>query len=54
MPEELAALANLFPQTAEEARTLIPSLAGHLEDHEIQEILNDLKTYESKYAFENK
>jgi len=53
-PEELASLANLFPHTAEEARTLIPSLSTNLEDHEIQEILNDMKSYESKYVFESK
>ncbi len=54
MEEDIVALANLFPHTAEEARTLIPSLAVHLEDHDIQEILNDLKSYESKDAFETK
>jgi len=51
---ELASIANLFPQTAEEARTLIPSLSVNLEDAEIQEILNDMKAYESKYVFESK
>jgi DNA-directed RNA polymerase II subunit RPB4 len=53
-PFEIASMANLFPGSAEEARTLIPSLADKLEDSEIQEILDDMKAYESKYVFESK
>ncbi|PVD35463.1 hypothetical protein C0Q70_02426 [Pomacea canaliculata] len=40
---ELAALANLCPETAEEAKTLIPSLEGRFEDDEMQQVLDDIK-----------
>ncbi len=39
---EIAALGNLCPETAEEARSLIPSLAKRFDDSELQTILNDL------------
>uniref|UniRef100_F6WNI1 DNA-directed RNA polymerase II subunit RPB4 n=1 Tax=Monodelphis domestica TaxID=13616 RepID=F6WNI1_MONDO len=44
---ELAALANLCPETAEEAKALIPSLAGRLEDEDLQEVLDDIQTKRS-------
>ncbi|KAK7093378.1 DNA-directed RNA polymerase II subunit RPB4-like [Littorina saxatilis] len=44
---ELAALANLCPETAEEAKALIPSLEGRYEDEELQQILDDIKTKRS-------
>lgn len=37
---ELAQLANLCPDTAEEARTFIPSLENNFQDEELTEILN--------------
>lgn len=37
---ELAQLANLAPETAEEARTFIPSLENNFQDEELTEILN--------------
>ncbi|KAL3666587.1 hypothetical protein V7S43_008214 [Phytophthora oleae] len=36
---EVASLSNLYPDDAEEAVTLIPSLPKHLTDGEIEEIL---------------
>lgn len=42
---EIAALANLSPATAEEARTLLPSLEGRFDDLELSEILSDVKTH---------
>jgi len=42
---EIAALANLFPDTLDEAKSLIPSLAKRYSDDEINSILNDLKNY---------
>merc|ERR1712061_586124 len=44
---ESACLANLCPETAEEARALIPSLEGRFEDEELQEILDDIQTKKS-------
>ena len=44
---ELAALANLCPETAEEAKALVPSLEGRFEDDELQEVLNDIQTKRS-------
>merc|ERR1712117_618091 len=44
---ELASLANLCPETAEEAKTLIPSLEGRFEDEELQAILDDIQTNRS-------
>lgn len=37
---ELAQLANLCPDSAEEARTFIPSLENNFQDDELTEILN--------------
>ena len=53
-PFEVASMANLFPGSADEARSLIPTLHDKLEDVDIEEILNDMKAYESKYVFETK
>lgn len=40
---EMAQLGNLGPETAEEAKALIPSLAdGKKEEEELQRILDDL------------
>ncbi|XP_025031125.1 DNA-directed RNA polymerase II subunit RPB4 isoform X2 [Python bivittatus] len=44
---ELACLANLGPETAEEAKALIPSLEGRFEDEELQQILDDIQTKRS-------
>ncbi|VDI63703.1 DNA-directed RNA polymerase II subunit RPB4-like [Mytilus californianus] len=44
---ELAALANLCPDNAEEAKSLIPSLEGRFEDEELQHILEDIQTKRS-------
>ncbi|KAK2176169.1 hypothetical protein NP493_677g00046 [Ridgeia piscesae] len=44
---ELASLANLCPETAEEAKALIPSLEGRFEDDEMQQILDDIQTRRS-------
>eukprot|EP01116_Phalansterium_solitarium_P013620 TRINITY_DN3101_c0_g1_i1.p2 TRINITY_DN3101_c0_g1~~TRINITY_DN3101_c0_g1_i1.p2 ORF type:complete len:135 (+),score=19.48 TRINITY_DN3101_c0_g1_i1:56-460(+) len=41
---EIASLANLCPETTEEAKALIPTLSK-LSDDELEGILNDLKTY---------
>ncbi|CAH2003229.1 unnamed protein product [Acanthoscelides obtectus] len=44
---ELAAIANLCPETAEEAKSLIPSLEGRFEDEELQALLDDIQTKRS-------
>uniref|UniRef100_A0ACB8FAD9 DNA-directed RNA polymerase II subunit rpb4 n=1 Tax=Sphaerodactylus townsendi TaxID=933632 RepID=A0ACB8FAD9_9SAUR len=44
---ELACLANLCPETAEETKALIPSLEGRFEDEELQQILDDIQTKRS-------
>lgn len=46
---ELAALANLCPETPEEAKSLIPSLegAGRFDDEELASILDDIQTKRS-------
>lgn len=44
---ELATLANLCPETSEEAKALIPSLEGRFEDDDLQQILDDIKTKRS-------
>ena len=44
---ELAALANICPETPEEAKALIPSLEGRLEDEELRTILEDIQTKRS-------
>ncbi|TRY54773.1 hypothetical protein DNTS_004251 [Danionella cerebrum] len=44
---ELASLANLCPEAAEEAKALIPSLEGRFEDDELQQILDDIQTKRS-------
>ena len=44
---EIAALANLCPETAEEAKTLIPSLKNKIDDDELQKILEDIQTKRS-------
>lgn len=44
---ELAALANLCPESAEEAKALIPSLEEKFEDEELQQILDDIQTKRS-------
>lgn len=41
---EMAQLGNLCPETAEEARALIPSLVGKLDDDLLQRILDDMGT----------
>ncbi|XP_076358850.1 RNA polymerase II subunit D isoform X1 [Tachypleus tridentatus] len=44
---ELAQLANLAPETPEEAKALIPSLEGRFEDEELRQILDDIQTQRS-------
>ncbi|KAK5646921.1 hypothetical protein RI129_005385 [Pyrocoelia pectoralis] len=44
---ELAALANLCPETTEEAKSLIPSLEGRFEDEDLQTVLDDIQTKRS-------
>ena len=44
---ELASIANLCPETAEEAKSFIPSLEGRIDDHSLQEVLDDIKTNRS-------
>ncbi|XP_043917873.1 DNA-directed RNA polymerase II subunit RPB4-like [Protopterus annectens] len=44
---ELASLANVCPETAEEGKALIPSLEGRFEDEELQQILDDIQTKRS-------
>ncbi|KAI0989993.1 hypothetical protein GJ496_006218 [Pomphorhynchus laevis] len=40
---ETAALANLCPESAEEAKTLIPSLTGKIDDDQLQRLLDDIR-----------
>ena len=44
---ELAALANLCPESPEEAKSLIPSLEGRFDDEELASILDDIQTKRS-------
>ena len=44
---ELAALANLCPESPEEARSLIPSLEGRFADDELASLLEDIQTKKS-------
>ena len=42
---EAASLANLCPDNYEEAKALIPSLEDKFDDEELNELLEDLKTF---------
>ncbi|XP_071945956.1 DNA-directed RNA polymerase II subunit RPB4-like [Antedon mediterranea] len=44
---EVASLANLCPDTAEEARALVPSLESRFEDEDMQEMLDNIQTKRS-------
>lgn len=44
---ELAALANLCPETPEEAKALLPSLEGRFDDEELASLLDDIQTKRS-------
>ena len=44
---EAALLANLCPEQAAEAKTLIPSLDSKLDDDECQKIIDEIQTYRS-------
>ncbi|CBY19277.1 unnamed protein product [Oikopleura dioica] len=44
---EIAALANLCPETADEAKALIPSMEGRFPDEELQQMLDDMATQRS-------
>jgi DNA-directed RNA polymerase II subunit RPB4 len=44
---EMASLANLCPENAEEAKSLVPSLEGRFEDEELNQILDDIKNHRS-------
>lgn len=44
---EMAALANLCPETPEEAKSLIPSLEARFDDEELASILDDIQTKRS-------
>lgn len=41
---EMAQLGNLCPESVEEAKALIPSLVGKMDDDFLQKILDDLTT----------
>ncbi|KAK0415933.1 hypothetical protein QR680_012199 [Steinernema hermaphroditum] len=41
---EIAQIANLCPETAEEAKALIPSLEDKVSDEELEELLRELAT----------
>lgn len=47
---ELASVANLCPETAEEAKALIPSVEGRFEDEELQQMLSDIQLKRSFQA----
>jgi len=44
---EISSLANLCPDTAEEAKSLIPSLSTKFTDDELEQTLADLRNYSS-------
>jgi len=44
---EAAAIANLCPETPEEAKALIPSLASRFDDEELRVFLEDMATQRS-------
>lgn len=44
---EVASLANLCPEAAEEAKALLPSLEGRFEDEELRIMLDDIQTKRS-------
>ena len=44
---ELAQIANLAPETPEEAKGLIPSLEGRFQDEELAAMLDDIQTQRS-------
>ncbi|XP_033097722.1 DNA-directed RNA polymerase II subunit RPB4-like [Anneissia japonica] len=44
---EVASLANLCPDTADEARALVPSLEGRFDDEDLQEMMENIQTKRS-------
>jgi len=42
---EIASLGNLSPESAEECKTLIPTIGKKMTDEELESILSDLKNY---------
>ncbi|XP_074097296.1 transcriptional adapter 2A isoform X2 [Cotesia typhae] len=44
---EVASLANLCPEMTEEAKSLIPSIEGRLEEEDLRTILEDIQTKRS-------
>jgi DNA-directed RNA polymerase II subunit RPB4 len=42
-PFEVAQLANLLPEKAEEAKSLIPSIQARQDDDDLQQVLNELQ-----------
>lgn len=44
---ELAAIANLCPESTEEVKSYIPSVEGRFEDEELQSIIDDIRTKRS-------
>lgn len=44
---ELASIANLCPENADEAKSFIPSLENRIDDQSLQEVLDDIKTNRS-------
>jgi len=42
---EIASLGNLSPESAEECKTLIPTIRKKMSEEELESILNDLKNY---------
>jgi DNA-directed RNA polymerase II subunit RPB4 len=41
---EMVQVANLLPETVDEAKALVPSLAGSVDEDDLQKILDDLST----------
>jgi len=44
---EIASLANLCPESAEEAKSLIPTLGSKFTDDDLEMVLSDLRNYSS-------
>lgn len=41
-------MCNLFPESTDEAKALIPTLANRLSDEQIEDLIRDMGAYESK------
>ena len=49
---ELAQLGNLVPDSAEDARALIPSIQHKLTDEELEQLLDDLKAHVQSQVYQ--